>query len=430
MAADPPGLGSFTTVYVCYQGIQEPLTMTQVVPYLEGLARGGYRMLLVTFDTELAGPDRRRIREELVARGIEWRSLRYHRWPSAPATAWDVLRGVVAIRALVRSRNVALIHARSHVAGLMALIIKRLEGTPLLFDLRGLMAEEYATAGHWRPGGLLYRATKRAERAILRAADGVVVLTERLRRRLRSEGLLPESTPTEVVPCCIDTSVEPDDVPAGKRSTHPQPFLTYVGKLRGRYWTEAMVQFFLAARARVPELRWEVWTQDDASQFRELLARSGVPEGSVVIGRRDPAELRRELVGAMAGLAFYRPGPDAVATSPTKIGDYLSAGVPVIANAGIGDVDEFLGGEDEKAIGAVVRPEVPESYDQAVDRTLALARDPDVGRRCREAASEHLDLERVGRRRYLALYRALVGSPDPEGKGRYRDPQAVALLHD
>lgn len=39
-----------TTLYLCYQSLLDPLTCSQVVAYLEGLARAGYRPILVTFE--------------------------------------------------------------------------------------------------------------------------------------------------------------------------------------------------------------------------------------------------------------------------------------------------------------------------------------------------------------------------------------------
>ena len=39
-----------TALYLCYQSIHEPLTRTQVVAYLEGLAAAGHRIVLLTFE--------------------------------------------------------------------------------------------------------------------------------------------------------------------------------------------------------------------------------------------------------------------------------------------------------------------------------------------------------------------------------------------
>ena len=74
----------------------------------------------------------------------------------------------------------------------------------MIFDLRGLMAEEYVDAGHWRRGGLPYRLTNWIQRAALRNADAIVVLTEAVRRYLFDHQ--PPTVPLAVIPCCADVA--------------------------------------------------------------------------------------------------------------------------------------------------------------------------------------------------------------------------------
>ncbi len=56
-------------------------------------------------------------------------------------------------------------------------------------------------------------------------------------------------------------------------------------------------------------------------------------------------------MAAQLGLSFVRPCPSKVSSSPTKIGEYLAAGLPVISTAGIGDVDELLDRVERRRAG-------------------------------------------------------------------------------
>src|SRR3954451_24326025 len=158
----------------------EPLGQSQVLSYLERLS-GRYEIGLISFDKkadwEEAGP-REALGRRIEAAGIGWTPLRYHKAPSAPATAYDIAVGsLVGIRE-ARRRRTAIVHARSYVAGLMALAAKRATGARFLFDMRGLWADERVDAGLWPAGGRLYRLAKRIERRLLEAADHVVTLTQ------------------------------------------------------------------------------------------------------------------------------------------------------------------------------------------------------------------------------------------------------------
>ena len=146
---------SLRALYICYLGLDDPLVHSQVVAYLRGLAGLGNTLHLVTFEVgRMTRRRRRRLREQMAVNGIAWVGLRYHKQPSLPATAYDVLRGALLAAYLVRRHRLEVLHARAHVPAAMALIAMRLSSARLLFDIRGLMAEEYVDAGSWNAGSL------------------------------------------------------------------------------------------------------------------------------------------------------------------------------------------------------------------------------------------------------------------------------------
>lgn len=72
------------------------------------------------------------------------------------------------------------------------------------------------------------------------------------------------------------------------------------------------------------------------------------------------------LAVADAGIFFDARASSAKAVSPTKLGEYLAAGLPIVANVGIGDSQGLLEGS---AAGVVVRAFDEEEY-QRVAREL------------------------------------------------------------
>lgn len=405
------------TLYLCYQSVLEPLTQTQVIAYLEGLARIGYRVVLLTFEPRpLTRTETRGWRDRLARQGISWHWIRYHKRPTVPATAWDVLSGCLYGLFLIRRYNVRLLHARSHVPGLMALLLKRVTGTRMLFDLRGFLAEEYVDAGVWPSGGWLFRATKRAERALVRAADGIVVLTT------KAEDLLcqwypkaMEGKPIQVIPCCVDLRRMDEHTPKPKRPQRREgeAIFIYAGKMGGAYRADSMAAFVAVAKERIPRLCWRVLTQSDPDPFHRILAAQGL-ESQVSIGRVPANEVPSILARADVGLSFPAPSLSKLAMSPTKVGEYLAAGLPVVSTAGIGDVDALLAGSDKnnrRPVGVLVRDFDEKSYREALNGLMVLLNDPDTPERCRAVARDYLDLEQVGWRRYREVYERLIGPP-------------------
>src|SRR5438128_2688871 len=118
------------TLYLCYFGLQEPLVQTQVLPYLRELSRRGLDVTLLTFEPKckegwtITTLEERRV--QLKADGIRWLWLPYHKHPSLPATAYDIMRGALKAARLVRRDGVQVLHARAHIPMAMALMARRL----------------------------------------------------------------------------------------------------------------------------------------------------------------------------------------------------------------------------------------------------------------------------------------------------------------
>jgi glycosyltransferase involved in cell wall biosynthesis len=410
-----------TTLYLCYQSLLDPLTSSQVVGYLEGLARVGYQPILVTFEPRaLDRSEHAMWQNRLHTLGIRWRVLRYHRRPTIPATAFDILAGIILSLWLVVRFRISLVHARSHVSALMAAVVRIITGVPFLFDIRGLLAEEYVDCGVWPPNGFLFCATKRAERSLVARASGIVVLTAKAKALFQT--WYPRELagkPIVVIPCCVDLR---NGSPSGLStaaamggSTPRSPTLVYVGKLGGRYPTRAMVELFAAARRRLPGLRWQILTQSDTAELETHARRLSIAE-AIDIGRVEYCGLRRALERADMAMCLNRADRSAVATSPTKIADYLAAGLPVVASLGTGDVDRILSDPEDGAgsgakfepVGILIDERDPCEIERGACEIARLMHDPTIKDRCRRAAAYQFDLETVGWARYQRLYSTIL----------------------
>ena len=78
------------------------------------------------------------------------------------------------------------------------------------------------------------------------------------------------------------------------------------------------------------------------------------------------------------------------AAVPTKIGEFLASGRPIIVSKGVGDMDDLLKGS---GAGIVV------SLDSSLDNLAALLKDmiadPTIQDRCRSLAMAHFDMTKA-----------------------------------
>ncbi|MDV2502412.1 MAG: glycosyltransferase [bacterium] len=400
-----------TVLFISYNGALEPILQSQGLPYLRGLSARGIHVVLLSFERPaMATPERlNTLRRSLAERGITWVALKYHKRPRLLATLFDIVRGASATAALVRRHDVAVIHARSYVPALMAWLVTRWRRIPWLFDMRGLMAEEYADGGLINRYGLLYRFIKIAEIRLLRDADHIIVLTEAVRGTLLDDaGIWSRGgpAPMSVIPCCTDLERFTPRATAPERPPLERtegPHIIYVGSVGTWYCMEEMIAFVAVARGRWPALRWTILTHGDHDVIRAGITKMGLPAESVTLKAVPPEAVPGELAAADVGIAFILPVNSKRASCPTKLGEYLACGLPVVINAGIGDTQSLI---ERHKVGVVVKALEPSAYHLAIAELEKHLQDPGLTARCRRAAEEELALSQ-GVERYIQAYEQL-----------------------
>jgi glycosyltransferase involved in cell wall biosynthesis len=406
------GLEGRRVLFVSYNGMLDPLGQSQVIPYLRELAKRGVRFTLLSFERAKAyTPDGVRqcaqLRDKLQVHGIEWHWLRYHQRPSVPATIYDVLAGIRKASALVRRNRIEMVHARGHIPATIALALKRRFGVKMIFDLRGLMAEEYVDAEHWREGSLPYRLTKATERRIFAATDGIVTLTERIWPIIKEwPGLRGRSVEHEVIPCCVDLSLfkfsgEERERRRRELGLKDQFTVVYSGSLDGWYLTEKMVDFF-AALLKGNQQAHLLWlTNGSPERVRELMRSRDVEPKNISVLSVASAEVPSYLAAADAGLAFIKRCISKLASSPTKNGEYLACGLPLVINAGVGDSDALI---NDWHAGVLIEDFTDADFASAARAIELMSLRPETKQQARAVAEKLFDLNTIGAQRYTSLY--------------------------
>lgn len=369
-------------LFISYNALIEPLGPTQILPYICGLA-GTCEMAVLSFEKPVRSAaddarDTRATETVLAAHGIEWIRLRYHKRPSLPATLFDIAHGVMRILREHRRRRFDLLHARGYVPGPIAWAVKKATAIPFLFDIRGLQAEEYVDAGHWDVRGLKFRLTKRVEQAVLGDADGIVTLTNAIQPVLREfRGLKRRPVPPlwSVIPACVDLDHFRFDATSRRRvrerlKVGDRPVLVYAGSIGSWYLLDEMLDFYQSARERWPSLFFLALVNRSPEAVTEALTARGIPAGDFAVTWARHEDVPAYLSAADAGIAFIRPCLSKRSSSPTKYAEYLACGLPVVANSGVGDVDELMA---RTGAGAIVTDHSQEAYHAAADRVRALA---------------------------------------------------------
>jgi glycosyltransferase involved in cell wall biosynthesis len=397
-------------LYITYNGLTEPLGQRQVIPYIVGLSARGWQYSVISFEKpETASPEAvRRIHQQLDQSGILWRRLPYHRNPTVLSTAYDAVRGLAA--GLLTRGSIDLVHARSTVPAALAAGVGQLRRIPWIFDVRGLIAEEYADGGHWQREGLLFRLTARVERALLRRADGLVFLTDRIREDLQfKRRWVRQGRPVAAIPCSVDTTVfQPRE--AARRRVRKElrlgecPVLAYAGSLGSWYRLDEMLDFFEVAREQLPDLRFLVLTMNPDIALARVASRG--PHHGVVVMQLEPPAVPEYLAAADAGICFLGQSFSKTASSPTKYGEYLATGLPLVADSWTGDAARWKGEQACLLVESFDR----DAYSRTAARLRGLLANPARTRELARSLAERVFGLEEATNRYDALYREVLES--------------------
>jgi glycosyltransferase involved in cell wall biosynthesis len=400
------------TLFITYDGLLDPLGASQIVPYLQEISAHRQKLYVLSFEKdERLRSEYGDLKDDLAKSEIKWTVLRFTRRLGVVGKAWDLLRMYLASLFIVVCSRPAFIHARGHSAAQVGLLLKQLFGLKLIFDFRGLWVDERVDKGSWNLAysqhRWQYRYFKRVERKLLRNADQLVVLTEAVVPEVYRLGASPSLAVT-VIPCCANFDHFPL-VTSHRRGQAREVFdipkdasvLGYLGSTGLMYRIDRLFRLFeIAIDFQDVYL---LFVTPDVSSLRSLMIEH-LPTAlhervHVVSASRSQVP---HFIAAMDVLvSFIQPSYARIAASPTKLAECFAAGIPVICNSGVGDVEEQV---------RALRAGLVVDLNSDADLIAAAVALEDItkmgGARLRAEARKVLGLE-VAAMRYQAVYAGL-----------------------
>ena len=344
-------------LFISYDGMTDPLGRSQVIPYLIGLTRGGsIEICLLSFEKEgRYQKNKSDIQDLLSPNGIKWFPLSYTKNPPMVSTIWDIWRMYRTASDIYHQEHFDLVHCRSYISAMAGLYLKRKFGVKMLFDMRGFWADERIDGNIWpknkQPYKAIYNFFKKKEKEFLRSADHTISLTENAKKEILSWRLEAHPIPITVIPCCADLkkfSEEAIDREFRKKLkaqlgiNDTDTIISYLGSLGTWYMLDEMLDLFKVLRLTNPTFKFLFITTDDPSIIYAKAAHKSIPAESLIIQESPYDQVAAYLSLSQISVFFIKPAYSKKASSPTKQGELMGMGIPVICNRGVGDVDMII----------------------------------------------------------------------------------------
>jgi hypothetical protein len=199
----------------------------------------------------------------------------------------------------------------------------------------------------------------------------------------------------EVIPTCVQTQIFlPAPMPQGQ-------IICLLSGTFNNYYDISRTKLVLDKIRKSIDLK-VIWARANESPVDRL----GVGEDIIISATH--SEMPRLVRESHFGIAICKQDDLAslAAAVPTKIGEFLASGRPVIVSNGIGDLDFLL---SKTQTGIVVAQN--DSLQNISERISLLINDPETPIRCRELAMQHFDM-RQSIHKYLEIYDRMQHSFD------------------
>lgn len=354
----------------------DPLGQSQVIPYLQGLVKAGHSVWLLSCEKPARfEKEKKHIAKLLLDSKIEWLPIKYTSSPPIFSTLWDVNSLKKAASECIQTNQIDVLHCRSYISALVGEYAQKRFGTKWIFDMRGFWADERVDGGIWKLSNPLFKTIynffKRKEKDYLLKANAVISLTQNAKDEIHSWPGFAQ-VPITVIPCCADLSLfkiksKTDEEVAALRNEldipHDAFVLSYLGSLGTWYMLDEMLDFFKILQQTYPNALFLFITGDSPQMVFEKAAQKGINESCIRVksARRNEVPVYASI--SSASMFFIKPLYSKKASSPTKMGELMSLGIPLICNSGVGDVASIL---SDGGNGIIINNFNNESYKKAI----------------------------------------------------------------
>ena len=369
---------NYDLTYVTIDSLSEGVGSSQITPLITRLSKSGMKINLISYEKSNPG---NQLRDYFESIGVEWNSR-----PFGPS---GLLGGIARLNNLRREiPKTNLIHARSDIPAVSAITSHKAR---VLWDVRSLWADQKIVIQQNVLNNTLYKTYRGLEKIAAHKSLAMSTLTSAVVPILeKRNGRLP--TLRAVVPTTVDLSrfLLVNKVPKVFKALFSGTYNDYYDlDLSGLFMEELRKQIHV-------ETYWARPLESNKMQI-------GVGEEEVFfVGQAEMAEL---IPNFSFGVSICKidAGQSLTAAMPTKIGEFLACGRPIVVNKGLGDMDNFI---TESRIGVILSGE-KDDLKYAAAELINLVSDPETPFRCRAIAEKYFSMD-MAAEKYLDLYSRML----------------------
>jgi len=180
--------------------------------------------------------------------------------------------------------------------------------------------------------------------------------------------------------------------------------LVYIGSIGPWHSFNRLTLFIKTAYEKYTGSKFKLLASSGRERLEAFIEENKLDRSRFEIKFVPNREVHKELVNTDIGFFFIPEQYSKKASSPTKMGEMLSAGLPIITGANCGDVDELV---NTNNLGYILTDFNSDNIKNALEKVVDLSKTNGVKDRCLDTANSYFSIEE-GVEKYVKLYNQLI----------------------
>lgn len=335
-------------LYISIDGLLDPLGRSQILPYIDRSSKENLFFFICTIENYKNINKSDELNQIIKKnKNIQWNHFFFKKKRGKINRLIELLMLYYLVIKIFISKKIDVIHSRSYLPMFLCILIKLFSKVKLIFDTRGSWFDERIDGGMLKSRGfdlVVYKIMKIFEQYFFKFSDHIIFLTKKGYEETNIN--LIKNKNISIIACAADYSlfkiINKEEKTKIKETLKLSNkfIITYSGSFGSWYNFNYIIDFFTNFLKKNFNSRLILLTQSDIpKEFNKL--PSHVKNKIVLISSK------RETIPNIIGisdltLCFIKPTFSKKFSSPTKIGESLGCGIPIILNEGIGDLDQDI----------------------------------------------------------------------------------------
>ena len=391
-------------LYITYDGLLEPLGMSQVWQYQKKLGKD-HNVIILSYEKSEDLINIHALELEIKKSDVVWVRLSYHKSPSLIATTYDIFYGFISVLRIIKKYDVDFIHSRSYVATIIAYLVNKKTDLNYIFDMRGFWADEKVDGGVWKKTSFLYKFIKYIERKLLFNAEQIVTLTHAGKKDIKSLKCTKDSIDRiSVIPTCANLDIFRPFLLEGSNIEEDVFVLGYVGSVGTFYMFDEVLKSFKKLIKVKKNSKLIIINKNQHDYIKSFIHKENMKDLDIEVRSADYQDMTKEINAFDAGIFYIKPSFSKRSSSPTRLAEYLGCGKPCITNYGVGDTEYVISSGN---VGVILKDFSDDSHIRGIEELLTLVNDPEVSTRCVNISKKYYSLDK-GVNEYNKLYSRMI----------------------